>query len=170
MNADDEKNKPLAAKYGVSSYPTIKFFGNGADKTPEDYNGGRSEALLVEFLNEKCGAQRAVGGGLNAQVSTQYILQPSYFEGAMAGYLDFITYRYAYHAFGSLYFMQAGRVADLDAIAKQFVAAAKDARATLLKDATALAGKAGDVAKHYVRAMEKLAGGAEAYIEKESKR
>ncbi|TEB33343.1 disulfide isomerase [Coprinellus micaceus] len=131
MNADDEKNKPLAAKYGVSSYPTIKFFGNGADKTPEDYNGGRSEALLVEFLNEKCGAQRAVGGGLNAQ---------------------------------------AGRVADLDAIAKQFVAAAKDARATLLKDATALAGKAGDVAKHYVRAMEKLAGGAEAYIEKESKR
>ncbi|KAJ3547460.1 hypothetical protein NMY22_g1645 [Coprinellus aureogranulatus] len=131
MNADDEKNKPLASKYDVNSYPTIKFFPKGNDKTAEDYSGGRTDAALVEFLNKKCGTHRAVGGGLNAE---------------------------------------AGRVADLDAIAKQFIAAAKDTRETLLKDAVALAGQAGDAAKHYIRAMEKVAGGAEAYIEKESKR
>ena len=70
MNADDWKNKPLASKYGIDSYPTIKFFGKGEDKTPVDYKGSRSEDALVQFLNEKCGTHRAVGGGLNAQVCT----------------------------------------------------------------------------------------------------
>ena len=35
---------------------------------PEDYDGERSEKAFVDFLNEKCGAQRAVGGGLNDEV------------------------------------------------------------------------------------------------------
>lgn len=53
--------------YGVSSYPTIKFFGKGKEnkEKPIAYNGGRSEQAFVDFLNEKCGTQRAVGGGLN---------------------------------------------------------------------------------------------------------
>lgn len=52
----------------MSGYPTIKFFPAGSDEA-EDYEGGRSEADFVQFLNEKCGTQRAVGGGLSDEVS-----------------------------------------------------------------------------------------------------
>jgi len=67
MDADAGHNKPVAQMYGVSSYPTIKFFGKGKEnkENPIAYNGGRSEQAFVDFLNEKCGTQRAVGGGLN---------------------------------------------------------------------------------------------------------
>ncbi|KAF9643973.1 disulfide isomerase [Thelephora ganbajun] len=67
MDADAAYNKPVAQKYGVASYPTIKFFGKGEDnkEKPIAYNGGRSEQAFVDFLNEKCGTHRAIGGGLN---------------------------------------------------------------------------------------------------------
>lgn len=66
IDADAEPNRPIAQKYGVTSFPTIKFFPKGGE--PIDYDGGRQEADFVEFLNEKCGTHRAVGGGLNEQV------------------------------------------------------------------------------------------------------
>lgn len=67
MDADAGHNKPIAQMYGVTSFPTIKFFGKGKDNkgNPIAYNGGRSEQAFIDFLNEKCGTQRAVGGGLN---------------------------------------------------------------------------------------------------------
>jgi len=64
IDADDKKNKNIAQKYGVSGYPTIKFFSRDNKDEPETYDGGRSEAEFVSFLNEKCGTHRAVGGGL----------------------------------------------------------------------------------------------------------
>jgi protein disulfide-isomerase A6 len=63
LDADAALNKPLAEKYGVKSFPTIKFFSKD-NKEPESYEGGRTEADFISFLNEKCGTQRAVGGGL----------------------------------------------------------------------------------------------------------
>jgi protein disulfide-isomerase A6 len=70
VDADAQLNKPLATKYGVNSYPTIKFFPKGGNKDePLAYDGGRSEADFVRFLNEKCGTHRAVGGGLTDEVS-----------------------------------------------------------------------------------------------------
>ena len=63
MNADDAPNKPLAGKYGVSGFPTIKFFPKG-NKLGEEYSAGRSEEDFVAFLNEKTGSQRVIGGGL----------------------------------------------------------------------------------------------------------
>jgi len=65
VDADDDLNRPLATKYGIQSFPTIKFFPKGGE--PIDYEGGRQEADFVKFLNEKCGTYRAVGGGLNDQ-------------------------------------------------------------------------------------------------------
>ncbi|KZT07109.1 protein disulfide isomerase [Laetiporus sulphureus 93-53] len=64
IDADAAHNKPLAEKYGIKSFPTIKFFPKGHKDEPQDYEGGRSEEAFVEFLNEKCGTQRAPGGGL----------------------------------------------------------------------------------------------------------
>ncbi|KAJ7494745.1 protein disulfide isomerase [Mycena galericulata] len=130
IDADDKKNKDLALKYGVSSFPTIKFFPKGTTE-PEAYSGGRTEADFVGYLNEKCGTSRAVGGGLSDK---------------------------------------AGRLPEFDALASKFFVAAGDARASLLKDAAALAASAGAVSHHYVRVMEKLANGTEGYLEKEAKR
>lgn len=84
LDADAAHNKGIAGEYEVTSYPTIKFFprptsasssakapeSNQSDaikgkKTPISYEGGRSEADFVKFLNEHCGTNRAVGGGLN---------------------------------------------------------------------------------------------------------
>jgi len=67
IDADAAMNRELAGQYGVASYPTIKFFPRGG-KEVENYEGPRSEAAFVSFLNGKCGTYRAVGGGLNDKV------------------------------------------------------------------------------------------------------
>jgi len=65
IEADAEKNTELSRSYGISSFPTIKFFGKDDKKSPIDYDGQRTEEAFVAYLNEKCGTHRAVGGGLN---------------------------------------------------------------------------------------------------------
>lgn len=75
FNAHDTDNRPLATKYGIEGYPTLLFFPKGSikdkgkDKVAEDYDGGdTTESDLVEFMNEKCGTHRAVGGGVDEYV------------------------------------------------------------------------------------------------------
>lgn len=67
VDADADQNAPLAQKYQIQSFPTLMWFPKG-NKFGEDYDGGRTEADFVAFLNEKCGTNRAVGGGLNDEV------------------------------------------------------------------------------------------------------
>lgn len=69
VDAEAENAKNTAQAQGVTSYPTIKFFPAGS-KTAEDYNGGRDEASLVKFVNEKAGTHRSVGGVLNDLAGT----------------------------------------------------------------------------------------------------
>lgn len=69
VDAEEENSKATAQANGVTSYPTIKFFPKGS-KEAEPYNGGRSEADLVKFINEKAGTHRVVGGGLDALAGT----------------------------------------------------------------------------------------------------
>lgn len=69
VDAEADNSKATANEQGVSSYPTIKFFPKGSTEA-EAYNGGRSEKDLVEFLNEKTGTHRTVGGGLDATGGT----------------------------------------------------------------------------------------------------
>lgn len=63
-NLDATVSGAIAEKYDVKGYPTIKFFPAGAKDEPVAYEGGRSEEDFVQFLNEKCGTHRAVGGAL----------------------------------------------------------------------------------------------------------
>ncbi|KAI5981913.1 thioredoxin-like protein [Pisolithus albus] len=130
VDADAALNKELAGRYGVASYPTIKFFPRGG-KEVEDYEGARTEEAFVNFLNEKCGTNRAVGGGLNDQ---------------------------------------AGRLAELDAIAQKFLTAVGTARDVAYKEGIALSEGLGSAAQYYVRVMERIVKDSEAYIDKESKR
>ncbi|KAK7685514.1 hypothetical protein QCA50_011379 [Cerrena zonata] len=131
VDADAQPNRPLATKYEIGSFPTIKFFPKGNKEEPLDYDGDRTEEAFVEYLNEQCGTQRAVGGGLNAQ---------------------------------------AGRLPEFDSLASKFFDATGDARQTILKEAEGLIKTVGPLAKHYVKVMEKVVNGSEAYLEKESKR
>ncbi|KAF8638249.1 hypothetical protein AX17_002271 [Amanita inopinata Kibby_2008] len=64
FDADDQMNKPIAGRYDIKGYPTIKLFRAGTNE-PVDYSGKRSEEDIVKFLNEHCGTHRAAGGGLN---------------------------------------------------------------------------------------------------------
>ncbi|KAF2165259.1 hypothetical protein M409DRAFT_67501 [Zasmidium cellare ATCC 36951] len=65
VDCEGETSKATAERYGVKSYPTIKFFPKGT-QDGEAYSGGRSEADLVTFINEKAGTHRAAGGLLDA--------------------------------------------------------------------------------------------------------
>ena len=47
IDADEAQNKPIASKYGVTSFPTIKFFPKGGAE-PEVYASGRTEEAFVE--------------------------------------------------------------------------------------------------------------------------
>ncbi|KAG8530352.1 uncharacterized protein KY384_004854 [Bacidia gigantensis] len=69
VDAEAEQSKATAQDQGVKSYPTIKYFPKGST-TPEPYEGGRSEADFVNFLNTKAGTNRMVGGGLDAKAGT----------------------------------------------------------------------------------------------------
>jgi len=53
----------IATKFGVTGYPTIKFFPAGSAE-PVDYTGGRDIDPLVSFLNEQIGSSRNADGSL----------------------------------------------------------------------------------------------------------
>jgi len=73
VDAEAPNAKATAQEQGVKSYPTIKFFPKGETK-PTPYEGARSEADFIKFLNTKTGTHRAVGGGLDATGGTSEVM------------------------------------------------------------------------------------------------
>ncbi|KAL9248189.1 hypothetical protein vseg_021541 [Gypsophila vaccaria] len=65
-NLDADKYKDLAEKYGISGFPTLKFFPKN-NKDGEDYDGGRDLDDFVTFINEKCGTNRDAKGQLTSK-------------------------------------------------------------------------------------------------------
>lgn len=70
---DAEANTKVADSQGVSSYPTIKYFPAGSTEGL-DYQGGRDEASLVEYVNDQAGLHRRIGGGLDLKAGTVELL------------------------------------------------------------------------------------------------
>lgn len=52
-------------RYGVSGYPTLKFFPADAAKNPISYDGEREVPALVDFLNQAAGTYRTTDGSLH---------------------------------------------------------------------------------------------------------
>lgn len=63
-DVDADKFKELGTKYGVSGFPTFKYFPEGSTEA-EDYKGGRDEDDFVSFLNEKAGSHVRVPKALS---------------------------------------------------------------------------------------------------------
>lgn len=53
---DGDAHKELSTKYGITGFPTIKWF-DGSDGLPEDYTGGRGIEQFQEFVSERSGAK-----------------------------------------------------------------------------------------------------------------
>lgn len=53
---DGDAEKSLSTKYGISGFPTIKYF-DGKSKDPVDYEGGRDLEDFQKFIAEKTGAK-----------------------------------------------------------------------------------------------------------------
>ncbi|DBA03631.1 TPA: hypothetical protein N0F65_006810 [Lagenidium giganteum] len=51
---DADAHRDLGERFGVSGFPTLKFFPEGSTD-PEDYSGGRSEEDLTKYVNEQAG-------------------------------------------------------------------------------------------------------------------
>ena len=56
---------PLGQKYDVSGFPTLKFFPKD-NKAGEPYGGGRTLPEFVDYMNERCGVDRAEDGSLGS--------------------------------------------------------------------------------------------------------
>ncbi|KAL0422083.1 UNVERIFIED_CONTAM: putative protein disulfide-isomerase A6 [Sesamum latifolium] len=65
-NVDADKYRDIGEKYGVSGFPTLKFFPKN-NKAGEDYDGGRDLDDFVTFINEKCGTSRDAKGQLTSK-------------------------------------------------------------------------------------------------------
>ncbi|KAE8701995.1 putative protein disulfide-isomerase A6 [Hibiscus syriacus] len=74
-NIDADKYGDLSEKYGVSGFPTLKFFPK-SNKAGEDYTGDRDLDAFVAFINEKCGTNRDANGQLTSKAGILSSLDP----------------------------------------------------------------------------------------------
>jgi protein disulfide-isomerase A6 len=58
-NVDADKHRDLGSKFGVSGFPTLKYFAAGSQEAVA-YSGGRSSDDFVKFMNEKAGTKARV--------------------------------------------------------------------------------------------------------------
>ncbi|PSN66322.1 disulfide isomerase [Corynespora cassiicola Philippines] len=64
---DADNHKALGKKFGVSGFPTLKWFDGKSDK-PSDYEGGRDLESLQKFITDKTSIKPKVKGKLPSQV------------------------------------------------------------------------------------------------------
>ncbi|XP_059648438.1 probable protein disulfide-isomerase A6 [Cornus florida] len=133
-NLDADKYKGLGEKYGVSGFPTLKYFPKG-NKAGEDYDGGRDVDDFVTFINEKCGTSRDGKGQLTSN---------------------------------------AGIVATLDNLVKEFVSAGNDEKkavfARMEEEVEKLKGSTARYGKIYLKVAKNCMGKGADYVKNEAQR
>jgi len=66
-SVDADKHKDLGGRFGVSGFPTLKYFPAGS-KEGEAYNGGRTAKDIVSFINGKAGTHARIKEAATAVV------------------------------------------------------------------------------------------------------
>ena len=84
---DGDAHKELSKEFGVSGFPTIKFF-DGTSKEPTDYKGGRDLESLQEFVQDNTGARPKKAAKLPSAVE---MLTDKSFSGAIGGDKDVLV-------------------------------------------------------------------------------
>lgn len=69
VDCEADNAKATAQDAGVKSYPTIYYYPKGSTEAVP-YTGGRTQADIISFMNDKAGTYRAPGGGLNTFAGT----------------------------------------------------------------------------------------------------
>jgi len=64
---DADNHKDLGKRFGVSGFPTLKWFDGKSDK-PVDYDGGRDLESLAQWVTEKTGLKMKSKGKLPSQI------------------------------------------------------------------------------------------------------
>ncbi|KAF2676031.1 disulfide isomerase [Lentithecium fluviatile CBS 122367] len=64
---DADNHKELGKRFGVSGFPTLKWFDGKSDK-PVDYDGGRDLESLAKWVTDKTGLRPKVKGKLPSKV------------------------------------------------------------------------------------------------------
>lgn len=63
---DADEHKSVASRFGISGFPTLKFFPKGdSNKEAKEYTSGRAIEDFVEFINTNADTFRLPTGGLN---------------------------------------------------------------------------------------------------------
>eukprot|EP00276_Gloeochaete_wittrockiana_P013323 CAMPEP_0184331790 /NCGR_PEP_ID=MMETSP1089-20130417/1067_1 /TAXON_ID=38269 ORGANISM="Gloeochaete wittrockiana, Strain SAG46.84" /NCGR_SAMPLE_ID=MMETSP1089 /ASSEMBLY_ACC=CAM_ASM_000445 /LENGTH=354 /DNA_ID=CAMNT_0026654881 /DNA_START=36 /DNA_END=1100 /DNA_ORIENTATION=- len=57
---DCDSHRDLCGRFGVTGYPTLKWFPKDNVKNPEPYSGGRTAADIIAFVNQKVGTKATV--------------------------------------------------------------------------------------------------------------
>jgi len=70
VDADEEGNRPLAQRFGIRGFPTLKLFKNGV---PTDYQGERSAAAIESYMRKQ--VLPAVSELDSAQAVTEFSTQ-----------------------------------------------------------------------------------------------
>ncbi len=73
VNCDEHRE--LGKRFGVSGFPTLKWFPAGSLE-PEAYSGGRTSAAIIDFVNGKAGTNARVAAKASAVIE----LDPSNFD------------------------------------------------------------------------------------------
>jgi len=64
-SVDADKYKDLGGRFGVSGFPTLKYFPAGSTE-PEAYNGGRTAQDILSFINGKAGTNARIKEAVTA--------------------------------------------------------------------------------------------------------
>jgi len=72
---DADAHRSLGSRFGVTGFPTLKFFSKGSTE-PTDYSGGRTAEDLVTYINDNSGTRAAIKKAPEAVVA----LTPSDFD------------------------------------------------------------------------------------------
>jgi protein disulfide-isomerase A6 len=87
---DCDAHKDVCGRYGVTGFPTLKWFPKDNKESPESYDRGRDIPSFVAFLNEKAGTQRDATGRLLATAGRISALDAIAARFAAAG-ADFVA-------------------------------------------------------------------------------
>jgi len=61
---DADAHKDLGSRYGVTGFPTIKWFGKDSKTEPLAYENARDVPSFVDYINNKAGTDRSANGRL----------------------------------------------------------------------------------------------------------